>query len=214
MRRTIHMLRKSLARVRLYFRAARNWASRCVIPCKNKQPQCHHHCRSQNQIQYQHQCNQEENGEHEDFIEGIGDDTLDDIVNHYFDDTEICTPRAQFTQIFEDDTTVLCSTEMQCENEKEFRCKVFLSVNSVVDSSSTDDRPVRSKTDYSSESGSETETDRKSISLEMSTMFIDFNDSFDFGYLLMADICPFKSSKDLQIVLDLESDALSRGMIM
>lgn len=209
MRRTIHMLRKSLARVRLYFRAARNWASRRVIPCKDKQPQCHHHY----QFQYQYQCNQEENGEHEDFIEGIGDDTLDDIVNHYFD-TEICTPKAQFTPIFEDDTTVLCSTEMQCENQKDLRCKVFLSVNSVVDTMSTDDGPVRSKTDYRSESGSETRTDRQTMSLEMSTMFIDFNDSSDFGYLLMADICPFKSSKDLQIVLDLESHALGRGMIM
>lgn len=208
MRRTIHMLRVGLARVRLYFRAARNWANRYVKPCKNKQSQRYHHYQYQNQNQYQY--NQEDNGEHEDSIEGNGNDTLDDIVDHYFDDTETSTPRNRFAPIFEDDTTVLSSTEIQCEIENDLQLKMFLSVSSEVD---FNDGSILSKTAHSFKSGSETRTSGKTLSLEMSTMFVDLDDSSDFGYLLMADPCPFKSSKDIQIVLDLESHAIGRGII-
>lgn len=176
MRRFTLMLRIGTAKIRLCYEAVQRWArSRKKVKTKGRMD--------------------------DDISEDMADDTLEDIVDHYFD------PDLQFYSIlstiksrpFPEDETTFTSVKQQ--NDMATKRKYHQSSNS----SMIEDVPqlgARSAKGFTPRSRVRMSQEESQDSLEMSTMVFELDESADYGSLLMADPRPFNSSNDVQIILD------------
>lgn len=169
------MLRIGTAKIRLCYEAVQKWARSRKVKTKGQAD--------------------------DDISEDMADDTLEDIVDRYFD------PDLQFYSIlssikskpFPEDETTFTSVRQQTD------MATYQKYHHSSNSSMMEDVPQlgthsakgctpKSKVFMSQEDSQD--------SLEISTMVFEFDESADYGSLLMADPRPFNSSNDVQIVLD------------
>lgn len=168
------MLRIGTAKIRLCYEAVQKWARGRKVKTKSQAD--------------------------DDASEDMADDTLEDIVDHYFD------PDLQFYSILsaiksrpfpEDETTFTSSmqqTDMATYQKYHQSNSSMIKDVPQLGTHSAKGCTPGSKVLVSQEDSQD--------SVEISTMVFEFDESADYGSLLMADPRPFNSSNDVQIVLD------------